>query len=149
MLWYLLELDCDWMTRVQAAVDCSSWQVVTDHVWSPSQVCAISLTASPGLPWNKTLNCLCGCVCLGVCRGARMWVYYISRQIWAAVHPQDPLTKRCVMLCSDCQDVAMQENLCVIYSASCNGEWTWNRREGNVLENIPFSTSVLLVIGQA
>lgn len=27
--------------------NCCAWQVVTEHVWSPSQVCAISLTASP------------------------------------------------------------------------------------------------------
>lgn len=45
--------------------------------------------------------------------------------------------------------VAGLENLRVIYSVSCNGEWTWKKREGNVLENIPFSTSALLVIGQA
>lgn len=37
----------------------------------------------------------------------------------------------------------MLENAYAIYSARSNGEWTWKRREGNVLENI-----ALLVIGQ-
>lgn len=63
LLWHLVELGDNWVT----VVDCSPWQVVTKHVWSPSQVCAISLTASPGLPWNKTLNCLCDCVYVCVC----------------------------------------------------------------------------------
>lgn len=48
-----------WVNERRAdSVDCSAWQVVTEHVWSPSQVCAISLTASPTLPWNKTFTCL-------------------------------------------------------------------------------------------
>lgn len=47
-----------WVNERRAdSVDCSAWQVVTEHVWSPSQVCAISLTASPTLPWNKTFTC--------------------------------------------------------------------------------------------
>lgn len=42
----LLELDGDWViTECSLQSDC--WQVVTEHVWSPSQVCAISLTANP------------------------------------------------------------------------------------------------------
>lgn len=40
-------------------------------------------------------------------------------------------------------------DLCAICSASCNGVRLRKRTEGNVSENIPFSTSALLVIGQA
>lgn len=45
--------------------------------------------------------------------------------------------------------VVWRRDFCAICSASCNGVWLWKRTEGNVSENIPFSTSALLVIGQA
>lgn len=61
--WSLLELADNCVARVQSVAECSPWQVVTEHVWSPSQVCAISLTGSSGPAWNKALHCLCVSVC--------------------------------------------------------------------------------------
>lgn len=121
-----------------SVVDCSPWQVVTEHVWSPSQACAISLTASPGLPWNKTLHCLRD----RVRPRADEYANTIYQQIQAAVPPKVPLEKatwrssvrRCCAVHSvdaDCQGlVARLENLCVIYLAPCNGELDLEEKRG-------------------
>lgn len=129
----------NWMMRVQcwlrsmAGGDRACVVPITGVCDYPDRQSLIAVKKGPSTVYVTVFCTACIDIWTAAHAHCLMW---FSRAVWC-------YTLNCTVV------ILRWLNMCAIYSASCNGVWTWKRTEGNVLENISFSMSALLVIGQA